>query len=190
MFHFLDEIAADPGTYGLTNVTMPACGSARRWAAIPANFVDPTAAQTYAFADGVHPTTASHALLAQYAESILEAPGQIAVLPHAEAMVGRSRADRVAAQLGRKPAGDGMRWWADLRGDFQRYGDGDLYDGQGPTLTAGVNWASGDLVYGGFVGYGRQASIGATPRAISARPTRALVASWHGPATTPGSTAS
>ena len=42
------------------------------------------------------------------------------------------------------------------RGDFQRYGDGDLYDGQGPTLTAGVNWASGDLVYGGFVGYGRQ----------------------------------
>ena len=156
VFHFLDEIAADPGTYGLTNVTMPACGSASALGCNPANFVDPTAAQTYAFADGVHPTTASHALLAQYAISILEAPGQIAVLPHSEAMVGRARADRVAAQLGQKPAGDGMRWWADVRGDFQRYGDGDRYDGQGPTLTAGVDWASGDLVYGGFVGYGRQ----------------------------------
>jgi outer membrane lipase/esterase len=94
--------------------------------------------------------------LAQYAISILEAPNQIAVLPHSEAMIGRSRADRVAAHLGETPAADGMRWWADLRGDFQRYGDGNRYDGSGPTLTAGVDWASGNVVYGGFAGYGRQ----------------------------------
>ena len=55
--------------------------------------------------------------------SVLEAPRQIAVLPHSEAMVGRSRAERVAAHLAGKPAGDGMRWWSDLRGDFQRYDD-------------------------------------------------------------------
>ena len=156
VFSFLNEITADPGLYGLTNATTPACGAASALGCNPANFVDPTAAQTYAFADGVHPTTASHALLAQYAISILEAPNQIAVLPHSEAMVGRSRADRVAAHLGEKPAADGMRWWADLRGDFQRYGDGNRYDGAGPTLTAGVDWASGNLVYGGFAGYGRQ----------------------------------
>ena len=50
-------------------------------------------------------------------------------------MVGRARADRVAAHLAGKPDGDGTRWWADLRGDFQRYGDGDDYDGVGPALT-------------------------------------------------------
>ncbi|HVR81879.1 MAG TPA: autotransporter domain-containing protein [Luteimonas sp.] len=157
-FHFMREITADPGLYGFTNVTTPACGAAPALGCNPANFVDPNAAQTYAFADGVHPTTASHHLLAQYAISVLEAPGQIAVLPHSESMVGRSRADRVAAHLDGKPAADGMRWWTDLRGDFQRYGDGEQYDGAGPSLSAGVDWASGNLVYGGFAGYGRQSS--------------------------------
>jgi outer membrane lipase/esterase len=49
-----------------------------------------------------------------------------------------------------------MRWWSDLRGDFQRYGDGKQYDGTGPSLSVGIDWASGSLVYGGFVGYGKQ----------------------------------
>ena len=156
VFHFLGEITAAPATYGLTNVTTPACGATPSLGCNPANFVAPNAAETYAFADGVHPSTASHRLLSQYVISVLEAPGQIAVLPHSEAMVGRSRADRVGAHLAGKPAGDGMRWWADVRGDFQRYGQGKAYDGVGPSLTAGVDWNSGNFVYGGFGGYGRQ----------------------------------
>src|SRR3546814_2140459 len=89
--------------------------------------------------------------------SILEAPGQMAVLPHAEAVVGRARAERVGAQLSQAREGEGMRWWADVRGDSQRYGqDVSNYDGGGPTLTVGVDWASGNLVYGAFGGYGRQ----------------------------------
>jgi outer membrane lipase/esterase len=70
-------------------------------------------------------------------------------------MVGRARAERVAAHAGNADA-DGMTWWSDVRGDFQRYGDGDVYDGAGPTLTFGVDWHSGNLVYGAFAGYGRQ----------------------------------
>ncbi len=155
-FHFLQEIVADPGTYGFTNVITPACGAAPALGCSAANFVDPNAASSYAFADSVHPSTAAHRLLSQYAISVLEAPNQIAVLPRSEAMVGRSRADRVAAHLDGKPAGDGMRWWSDLRGDFQRYSDGDLYDGTGPSLSVGIDWTSGNLVYGGFVGYGKQ----------------------------------
>ncbi|MEO6264233.1 MAG: autotransporter domain-containing protein [Luteimonas sp.] len=155
-FHFIREISADAATYGLSNVTMPACGTAASLGCNPADFVDPTAAETYAFADGVHPSTAAHRLLAQYAISVLEAPGQVAVLPHSEATVGRARADRVGAHLGGKPACDGMRWWADLRGDFQRYDAGNGYDGSGPSLAFGVDWASGNLVYGAFGGYGRQ----------------------------------
>ena len=87
---------------------------------------------------------------------MLEAPNQIAVLPHSEAVVGRARADRVGSHFGGKPSSDSGHWWTDLRGDFQRYGDGSTYDGAGPSLTVGMDWASGNLVYGGFAGYGRQ----------------------------------
>ena len=81
-FDLLHEIIADPGTYGFTNVTTPACGSLTSLVCSPANFVDPSAASTYVFADGVHPSTAAHAILAQYAISVLEAPEQMAMLPH------------------------------------------------------------------------------------------------------------
>ena len=155
-FSLLQEISADPGTYGFANVTTPACGAAPSLGCTAANFVDPTAASTYGFADGVHPTTATHKLLAQYAISTLEAPNQMAVLPHSEAVIGRSRADRVAANAATRPAGEGMRWWSSVNGDFQRYGDGDLYDGNGATLDVGLDWRSGNLVYGAFGGWGRQ----------------------------------
>ncbi|HSR65072.1 MAG TPA: autotransporter domain-containing protein, partial [Xanthomonadaceae bacterium] len=122
----------------------------------PASYVAPGADQNYLFADGVHPSAAAHALVAQYAISMLEAPNQVSVLPHVESVAGRARAERVAAQLAVKPAGDGMRWWGDVQGDFQRYGDGNLYDGSGPTASFGLDWSAGNLRYGGFAGFGRQ----------------------------------
>ena len=156
-YNLIREISANPGVYGFSNVTMPACGAAPALGCNPSNFVDPSAPQSYAFADGVHPTTSAHQILAQYAISVLEAPRQMAVLTHSESIVGRTRAERVAARLSQKVDGQGMRWWADLHGDSQRYGqDVSNYDGGGPTLSVGVDWASGNLVYGGFIGYGRQ----------------------------------
>ncbi|RPE80902.1 outer membrane lipase/esterase [Vulcaniibacterium tengchongense] len=158
-FHLLQEIAADPAPYGIVNVTGTACQpqvTAQSLTCNPATYAAPNAPDTYLFADGVHPSSKAHAVMADYAVSVLEAPRQLAVLPHSAATVGRARADRVAAQLQARPEGAGARWWADVRGDSQRYGDGDLYDGMGPTLSFGVDWASGRLVYGGFVGYGRQ----------------------------------
>jgi outer membrane lipase/esterase len=50
-----------------------------------------------AFADGVHPSSEAHAIISQYAVSVLEAPRQMALLPNSASMVGRSRAERVAA---------------------------------------------------------------------------------------------
>jgi outer membrane lipase/esterase len=161
-FDLLHEIVADPGLYGFTNVTSPACGVQPAPAGgsslfcNPGSYVAPGADQTYLFADGVHPTSAAHAVVAQYAISMLEAPNQMAILPHSEAVIGRSRAERVAANAATRPADEGMRWWANVRGDFQRYGDGDLYDGSGATLDVGLDWRSGSFVYGGFAGWGRQ----------------------------------
>lgn len=158
-FHLLQEIVTDPTPYGISNVTGTACNpqiTASSLTCSPLNYATPNAANTYAFADGVHPSGKAHSILADYAISVIEGPRQIALLPNSASMVGRSRAERVAAHAG-APEADGMKWWGDVRGDFQRYGDGNVYDGAGPSLTFGVDWSSGNLVYGAFAGYGRQA---------------------------------
>ncbi|MEO5566827.1 MAG: autotransporter domain-containing protein [Luteimonas sp.] len=160
-FHFLQEAVANPSAYGLANVTTPACAKQPAPAGdsslfcSPASYVSANAAN-YLFADGVHPGTAAHAMLAQLAVAMIEGPRQIAALPHSEVVVGRARAGRVEARMAQAAGADGMRWWADVRGDSQRYGGGNRYDGIGPTLTAGVDWSNGNLIYGGFAGYGQQ----------------------------------
>ncbi len=157
-FHFLQEVVANPAEYGFSNVTGTAClppGSSSLTCS-PAAWASPDAPNTYLFADGVHPTSGAHRIVADLAVSALEGPRLIAGLPHSAAMVGRARADRIGAHIAGKPDSDGTRWWADARGDFQRYDDGDAYDGVGPALTGGVDWTSGNLVFGAFGGYGRQ----------------------------------
>jgi len=159
-FHFLQEVAANPALYGFNNVTTPGCspagpGGGSAVVCSPLSYVDPTAPDKYLFADGVHPSAAAHKAISQLALNMLEAPRQIAVLPHSASVVGRARADVVGSHLSGTPDGDGARWWSNLRGDFQRYGDGDLYDGAIPALSGGVDWTSGNVVFGGFLGYGR-----------------------------------
>ncbi len=159
-FNLIREITANASAYGFTNITGTACQpqiTANSLTCNPTSLVSPDAANTYLFADGVHPASRAHQILSQYAVSVLEAPRQIAVLPHATAVVGRARADAVSGHLAGKPEGDGRRWWVDTRGDFQRYGSGEHYDGVGPALTGGVDWTSGNFVYGAFAGFGRNA---------------------------------
>lgn len=161
-FHFLQEVVANPAAYGFANVTDPACQPPGSSSLIcnPANFASPDAQHTYLFADGVHPSTHAHALVADLAVSMIEAPRQIAVLPHVAATVGRARADMVRAHATAAEEADaGARWWADARYDSQRYGQGssaDLYDGGGAGLTVGVDWTRGRLVYGAFGGWSHQ----------------------------------
>ena len=160
-FTFLHEVVANPAAYGFANVTGTACQpqiTAQSITCNPGTYVTPNAADTYLFADGVHPSARAHRIISELALGMIEGPRQIAVLPHSAAMTGRARAERVGAQLSTAPEQDGRRWWVDLRGDFQRYGHGDNYDGAGPALTAGLGWASGALAYGGFAGYGRQSN--------------------------------
>jgi outer membrane lipase/esterase len=160
-FSLIREIVASPAAYGFGNITGTACQpqiTANSLTCNPTSYVTPDAPNTYLFADGVHPTSRAHQILSQYAVSVLEAPRQIALLPHATAVVGRARADRVSSHLAGKPDGDGMRWWVDSRADFQRYDDGNSYDGVGPAFTGGIDWTSGNFVYGGFAGLGRNFS--------------------------------
>jgi outer membrane lipase/esterase len=91
-FSLFSEIAADPARYGFTNTTSFACGPFPPFTTAstissffcgPSNLVAPNAAQTYLFADSVHPTTAVQAIIAQFAESLIEGPTQYSLLAEA-----------------------------------------------------------------------------------------------------------
>ena len=159
-FHFLQEVVANPGAYGITNVTGTACQpqiTAQSLTCNPTSLIDPGAPNSYLFADGVHPTSGAHKVIADFAISVIEGPRQIAILPRSAAMVGRARSQMVDGSVGRMLAseGNGTHWWADLRGDQQRSQDPG-FDGPGLTGSIGIGWRSGNLTYGAFAGYGRQ----------------------------------
>lgn len=155
-FTMLREVIASPSTYGLRNVTQTAClpPEASSLTCNPSSLVAPDAASTYLFADGVHPSAAAHAILADYAISVLEGPMLLGALPHSAKAIGRGRAEQVASHLAGAPAEAGLRWWGGLRADLQDH-DG-LYDGRAPAGLVGLDWSNGHgLVGGGFLGHGR-----------------------------------
>ncbi|MGY0505140.1 autotransporter domain-containing protein [Luteimonas sp. e5] len=161
-FNLLREITAAPGTYGFTNVTGTACQPqivAQSLTCNPTSYVSPDAPYTYAFADGVHPTTGAHAILADYAIATIEGPRQIALLPQVAAGSGRARADMLADQLEARGSEEGGRVWGGARIDALRIEQGaagEGFDGGGASLHVGYDRRSGALVYGGHLGIGRQ----------------------------------
>ena len=101
-FALLSEIRGNPGAYGFTNITSPACGLFPPFTSattgpssqfcLPSNYVTPNAAETYLFADGVHPTSAAHRIVAQFVEALIEGPTAYSLM--AEAPL-RTRASHV-----------------------------------------------------------------------------------------------
>lgn len=86
VFGLVDEVRANPAFFGLSNVTGTACNIA----VLPGNsslfcsraaLVNPTAADTFLFADGVHPTGAAHRLLASVALATINAPSIVSLAP-------------------------------------------------------------------------------------------------------------
>ena len=76
-FHFLQEVVANPSAFGLTNITGTACQpqiTANSLTCNPTSYVSPDAPYTYLFADGVHPSSAGHRALADFAISVIDGP--------------------------------------------------------------------------------------------------------------------
>ena len=89
VFSLFSEIRANPSAFGFTNNTGIACTAFPPFTTPTTvtslfcnqqTLVAPNAGDTYAFADAVHPTTRSHLIIAQFAESIIEAPAQYSLL--------------------------------------------------------------------------------------------------------------
>jgi len=86
-YALLNEVIANPGAYGFSNVTTPACNGSSiqcgpQGSGLPYSYAAGTD-QSYLFADGVHPTAAAHKMLGQYVLSVIHAPEQISLLGEA-----------------------------------------------------------------------------------------------------------
>jgi outer membrane lipase/esterase len=165
---YLNDLLANPASYGITNVTGAACGTTPSLVCTPANLVAPNANLTYAFADGSHPTGATHAILADAVAALIEGPQQLATLTMGPLAVEQATFRAVDARMwsafDAPPAPKGMNVWASY--DFAKpdidldsvSGDADLntFSIGGdlrvtPELMAGaaVHYSSYDASYGG-----------------------------------------
>lgn len=159
-----NEVIADPGRYGLTNVTARACnndfgGSVYALFCTPQTLVSPDAPDTYLFADGSHPTTAGMRLIAQLAASMIEGPQKMAALGEAplavEAANFRTLDGRMQSGLNTPRSTARFQPWVaidyanpDLAGSFIS-GDADV-----TTISVGSDTRLNErLLIGGAFGY-------------------------------------
>ncbi|WP_420912425.1 autotransporter outer membrane beta-barrel domain-containing protein [Pantoea dispersa] len=84
-----NEVIADPQRYGLSNTLGMACPVGTSAAECTSSTPGFSNAQAYLFADRLHPSPAVHAMIADYIQSILDAPAQVAALARAPLMLSR-----------------------------------------------------------------------------------------------------
>jgi outer membrane lipase/esterase len=83
-FTLVAEVRANPSAYGFTNITSPACNLAITQGSSQfcngSTLVPGATPSTYFFADGVHPTTGGHAVLAQFVAAMIDGPNAYSVM--------------------------------------------------------------------------------------------------------------
>ncbi|MGY3041015.1 outer membrane lipase/esterase [Rhodanobacter sp. TND4EL1] len=157
-FAVLNEVIANPSAYGFSNVTAPACGAGSSsvqcgpaGAGLPFSYA-PGTDQTYLFADGVHPTTAAHAMLSQYVMSIIEAPAQVSLLGEAPLASSAVQTRTIRKQMLDDSTGGQTRTFVNIDYGIQRFkaGNGAPRTNSGNfNLTLGVDAHATDQVSAG-----------------------------------------
>ncbi|PQK81865.1 autotransporter outer membrane beta-barrel domain-containing protein [Pantoea ananatis] len=77
------EVIDNPAVYGLSNTAGMACPPGTSSVDCTSSIAGFSSQQNYLFADRLHPSPAVHAIIADYIQSILDAPAQVAVLTQA-----------------------------------------------------------------------------------------------------------
>jgi outer membrane lipase/esterase len=83
VFAFMQEARANPGAFGLANVTGVACTTPTGNTCTSATLVAPNANMTYMFADGHHGATGFYSAVASAIASVIVAPQQMGALAEA-----------------------------------------------------------------------------------------------------------
>jgi outer membrane lipase/esterase len=181
------EAIASPASFGLANATAPACGTTPSLLCTPASLVSPDAASTFLFADGVHPTSAGHAIIAQAVESMIDGPMKIGVLAEAplavEQATFRAIDNRMISALDAPASASRFEAWASY--DYGR----DAFNGNFVSGNADVNTiaAGGDikvsehmLVGGAFTFADDRGNFGAASGGYTLRETTGSVYAGYG----------
>ena len=116
-FALISELRANPSAFGITNVTGVACGpfpgvttTPNSQFCLPTNYVAPNAAETYLFADGVHPTTVAHRMVAQFVQSLIEGPAALSMLAEVPLRTRAGHLRAIEDGLATGALGEAGRW--------------------------------------------------------------------------------
>ncbi len=120
-YALFNEVLANPAAFGFVNTTVQACTTSSSHDCDASTLVTPNAAQTYLFADGVHPTTAAQAIFGQVVLSELRAPGQISLLGEAPLAVSTAQSKAVRTQMLADDGGADSRVFANVDIGQQRF---------------------------------------------------------------------
>lgn len=90
-----NEIVANAGSFGITNVTGQACTVASSLYCTSATLVSPNANRTYVLADSVHPTGIVQEIQGNAVASLVRAPEQVAGLGYAAQSMFRAQRDLI-----------------------------------------------------------------------------------------------
>ena len=151
-YALFEQVVANPAKYGFTNIATPACTTSSSHDCDGSTLVAPGADQTYLFADGVHPTTAAHAMLAQVVLSELAAPGQISLLGEAPLASSTEQTGVLRDQMMKDSLGATQRAFVNIDYTQQRFYGSDSSpqtNSNNLNLTLGGDMQFGDNLSGG-----------------------------------------
>ncbi len=157
-YSLLRDAVANPASYGLRNVTGTACTTSSSLLCTSSTLATSTAAQSYLFADGVHPTTAGHRAISDFVLNALSAPGNIARLAesplHTRDRLMSLVQAQAAANLWARKTGEAGAWIVGGGGrlTFDRQGDQAGTRGTPLNLSVGVDKRFTDHLLVGVAG--------------------------------------
>ena len=165
-YQLINEVLADPAAFGFSNATSPACnpagpGGGSSLFCTPASYVAPGANETYLFADGVHPSGAAHAMLAEVVQATIAAPGQFSMAGEMPLLVYENHANVVNTnifrmdRIGEKGEAAVYGALAYGRADFDATVNTAPWDGNVSSATLGADVrASDNISFGGAITFG------------------------------------
>lgn len=155
------EVLNDPARYGLTNTAGMACPPGVSAADCTSDMAGFSGSQAYLFADRLHPGPATHLLIADYIQSVLDAPAQAVALNQATLAMSRDARATLDSRLQQQRHGDNPQGSLSVYGGYagQHYDYADnrtAGEGNATThnLTLGVDyqltdaWLVGALISG------------------------------------------
>ena len=143
----LNYVLINPSQFGFTVTSRltPACGAVLAPACQQANWVAPNADTSYVWADGEHLTSGVQRITADYTYNLLNAPGQISLMPLSQINSRAAVIKGIRSQMPDKTrvVGERHAW---ISGDVTRLRNGDLLDRdsgktvQPVSISAGVDY--------------------------------------------------